>query len=40
VDVSKIDKPGKYLLKVDKLLKDDIEVVSINPDKVRVKVER
>jgi len=40
VDVSKIDKPGKYLLKIDKLLKDDIDVVSINPDKVRVKVER
>jgi predicted nucleic acid-binding Zn-ribbon protein len=40
VDVSKVDKPGKYLLKIDKLLKDDIEVVSINPDKVRVKVDR
>lgn len=40
VDVSKILKPGKYLLKIDKLLKDDIEVVSITPDKVRVEVER
>lgn len=40
VDVSKILKPGKYLLKIDKLIKDDIEVVSITPDKIRVKVEK
>lgn len=40
VDVSKIPGPGKYLLRIDKLLKDDIDVVSITPDKVRVKVER
>lgn len=40
VDVSKILEPGKYLLKIDKLIKDDIEVVSITPDKIRVKVEK
>jgi YbbR domain-containing protein len=40
VDVSKIDNPGKYLLKIEKLLKDDIEIMSIEPDKVRVKVSK
>lgn len=38
VDVSHIEQPGIYLLKVDRVLKTNVEVIDIKPEKVRLKV--
>jgi YbbR domain-containing protein len=38
LDVSNIDKGGTYLLKVERVLKSDIEIMEIKPEKVRVKI--
>lgn len=38
VDVSELDKKGKFLVKLNTLLNDDVEILSIKPEKVRVEV--